>query len=95
MKALRRISTDGLQTLQSLHSQKCSRKHVIHSLAWPLVSAAGYTGDLQRALKKDACGQNSDVMQHGQPLLPSRPVHATHGKCDRSKLVLAAPEAGQ
>lgn len=59
------------------------------------MTAAGNTGDLQRALKKDASGQYSDVMQHGQPLLPGRTVHAAHGKCDRGKLVLAAPEEGR
>jgi hypothetical protein len=86
-KAMRQISIGNLQL------QECFRKHVVHSLSWTLVSAAGNPRDLQRVLKKDACGQHSDVVEHSQPLLPSCTIHTAHGKCDPSKLVLATPEA--
>jgi hypothetical protein len=66
-------------------------KHVVDGFPRPLMSATGYTTYLQGALKKDAGGQQLDVVQHSQPLLSRRAIYTAHCECNAFELVLAEP----
>ena len=53
--------------------------------------ATDHACHLQITFKKDACGQQLDIVQHCQPLFSRCPVNTAQGKCDAVELVLVVP----